>query len=65
MLETICLMAKAKRDETGVKDHKTHRLAHEHILYGIVCCPVCDSGMYGNVNRKKKKDTSEYYRDYF
>ncbi len=63
--EAIWLMAKAKREETGVKHPKTHSLEHEHILSGIVCCPVCGSGMYGNVNRKKKKGCSEYYRDYF
>ena len=25
----------------------------EYILSGIIKCPVCGSGMYGNVNRKK------------
>lgn len=31
---------------------------------GILCCPICGAGMYGNVNRKKKKDGSRY-KDYF
>lgn len=53
-----------KRQETGVANIKTHSLDHEHILSGIVKCPVCSSGMYGNVNRKKHPDGG-YYRDYF
>jgi hypothetical protein len=39
-------------------------LEHEHILSGIVKCPICGSGMYGNVNRKKRKDGT-LYKDYF
>ena len=27
-------------------------------------CPVCGSGMYGNVNRKKHPDGG-YYKDFF
>ena len=48
----------------GVKYEKTHSLNHEHILSGILRCPLCGSGMYGNVNRKKKKDGT-LYKDYF
>ena len=48
----------------GVKYEKTHSLDHEHILSGILRCPLCGSGMYGNVNRKKKKDGT-LYKDYF
>lgn len=58
------LVAQEKRKRTGVKNEKTHSLEHAHILSGILKCPVCNSGMYGNVNRKKKGDGS-YYRDYF
>ncbi len=29
---------------------------HEHILSGILRCPVCHGAMYSNVNRKKKPD---------
>ena len=43
---------------------KNHSLDHEHILSGIIKCPICGSGMYGNVNRKKHPDGG-YYRDYF
>ena len=47
-----------------MKYEKTHSLDHEHILSGILRCPLCGSGMYGNVNRKKKKDGT-LYKDYF
>lgn len=53
-----------KRQETGVGNIKTHSLDHEHILSGIIKCPVCGAGMYGNVNRKKHPDGG-YYKDYF
>ena len=56
--------AHRKRQETGVLQVKTHSLQHEHILSGIIKCPVCGSSMYGNVNRKKHSDGS-YYKDYF
>ena len=57
-------LAHQQRQITGVRQEKTHSLEHEHILSGILKCPVCGGGMYGNVNRKKKKDGS-LYRDYF
>ena len=53
-----------KRSATSVKHEKTHSLDHEHILSGILRCPICGAPMYGTVNRKKKKDGSgEYYKD--
>ena len=54
------MLAHQKRVKTGVKYEKTHSLDHEHILSGILKCPLCGSGMYGNVNRKKKKDGTFY-----
>ena len=63
MSEEDWQLAHQQRLITGVKQEKTHSLEHEHILSGILKCPVC-GGMYGNVNRKKKKDGS-IYRDYF
>ena len=58
------MRAHKKRLENGVKQPKTHSLDHEHILSGILCCPICGAGMYGNVNRKRKKDGTQY-KDYF
>lgn len=57
-------LAAQKRKETGVKREKTHSLEHEHILSGILRCPVCHGSMYSNVNRKKKPDGT-YYKDFF
>ena len=52
-----------KRKATGKTWEKTHSLEHEHILSGILKCPICGASMYGTVNRKKKKDGSGYYKD--
>ena len=64
VVEEMWNQAHRKRPETGVLQVKTHSLEHEHILSGIFKCPVCGSGMYGNVNRKKHPDGG-YYKDYF
>lgn len=58
------LAAQKQRENTNIRQPKTHSLEHEHILSGLLKCPICGSGMYGNVNRKKKKDGT-YYKDYF
>lgn len=50
--------------KTSVNHEKVHSLEHEHILSGIVKCPICGSSMYGNVNRKKRKDGT-LYKEYF
>ncbi len=34
-----------------------------HLLSGILCCPLCGSGMYGNKSTKKKN--GKHYKDYF
>lgn len=57
-------LAQKKRESTGVSHEKIHSLEHEHILSGIIKCPICGSGMYGNVNRKKRADGT-FYKDYF
>ena len=57
--------ARAKRKVTGVKWDKTHSLDHEHILSGILKCPVCGSGMAGTVRRRKNKKTGEYKDDFY
>lgn len=58
------LLAQKKRQKTGISHEKVHSLEHEYILSGILKCPLCGSGMYGNVNRKKRKDGT-LYKDYF
>lgn len=62
--DTTWETARAKREENAFRREKTHSKEHEHVLSGILKCPVCGSSMYGTVNRKKKKDGSgEYYTD--
>lgn len=62
--EEMWQMAQRKRQETGVKSEKIYNQEHENILSSILRCPVCGSAMYGNVNRKKKKDGTQY-KDYY
>lgn len=62
--EEMWQMAQRKRQETGVKSEKIYNQEHENILSSILRCPVCGAAMYGNVNRKKKKDGT-LYKDYY
>ena len=55
--------ARAKREKSGFVYEKRFSLDHSHILSGILKCPICGAAMYGNVNRKKKKDGLGYYPD--
>ncbi len=57
-------IAHEKRIATGKKNRKVYSLEHQHILSGIVCCPICGHPLYGSVNRKKKKDGT-FYKDVF
>lgn len=56
--------AQAKRKATAKRLEKKHDLEHEHVLSGILKCPVCGAGMYGNVKRMKREDGT-YYKSYF
>ena len=38
---------------------------HMHLLSGIIKCPVCGSGMYGNKSVKHKKDGTKYKDFYY
>ena len=57
----IKLLAQAKKHEhvNRGKDTKTH------LLSGIVKCPVCGAGMYGNKSIKRKKDGTKYKDFYY
>lgn len=57
--------AQKKRKETGVKWNKTHSLEHEHILSGLLKCPICGTGMAGTVRRRKNKKSGEYKDDFY
>ena len=62
--ESVWERANDKKQENGCKREKVHALDHEHILSGILKCPICGSPMYGNVSRKKKADGT-LYKDIF
>lgn len=57
----VKLLAQAKRYEhvNRGKDTKTY------LLSGIVKCPVCGAGMYGNKSIKHKKDGTKYKDFYY
>ncbi len=57
----VKLLAQAKKYEhvNRGKDTKTH------LLSGIVRCPVCGAGMYGNKSIKRKKDGTKYKDFYY
>jgi len=57
-------LAQKKRQDTGGKWEKIYHPERENILSGLLRCPICGSGLYGNVNRKRKKDGS-FYKDYY
>ena len=53
-----------KRKKTGLKWIKSHSLEHEHILTGIIKCPICGLNMSGVIYRSHNKKTGDY-KDYF
>ncbi len=56
--------AQKKLNKLGGKREKVYNLEHEHLLSGVLLCPVCGAAMYGNVNRKRKPDGT-IYKDHF
>jgi len=57
----VKLLAQAKKYEhiNKIKDTKTH------LLSGILKCPICGAGMYGNKSVKRKKDGTKYKDFYY
>ena len=57
----VKLLAQSKKYEhmNKSKDTKTH------LLSGIVKCPICGAGMYGNKSIKHKKDGTKYKDFYY
>ena len=58
--------AQKKLESQAKKYEKVNSSKNEkvHLLSGIVKCPECGAGMHSNVNKKKKKDGSNY-KDFF
>ncbi len=57
----VKVAAQAKKYEKVNRD-KGERI---HLLSGILKCPVCGAGMYGNKSIKKRKDGSNYKDFYY
>ena len=57
----VKLIAQAKKYEHANKAKDTRT----HLLSGIVKCPVCGAGMYGNKSIKSKKDGTKYKDFYY
>ncbi len=64
--EEVWEQAQAKVLSQAKKYEKVNRDKGEkiHLLSGILRCPVCGAGMYGNKAIKKRKDGSRY-KDFF
>ena len=54
---------KKRKEQAGKYEHRGNS-EKVHILSGLVKCPICGCGMYGNKSIKKKKDGT-HYKDYF
>lgn len=63
--EELWMTTRVKRKAIGVKWNKTHSLEHEHILSGIIKCPICGTGLSGTVRRRKNKKTGDYVDDFY
>ena len=57
----VKVAARAKKYEKVNRDKKEKI----HLLSGILKCPVCGAGMYGNKSIKKRKDGSNYKDFYY
>lgn len=53
---------KRRQEQAGRYEHKS-KTEYVHILTGLVKCPVCGKGMYGNKSIKKRN--GKHYKDYF
>ena len=65
--EEVWEQAQVKVAAQAKKYEKVNRDKGEkiHLLSGILKCPVCGSGMYGNKAIKKRKDGSNYKDFYY
>ena len=65
--EEVWEQAQVKVAEQAKKYEKVNRDKKEkiHLLSGILKCPVCGAGMYGNKAIKKRKDGSNYKDFYY
>lgn len=57
-------LAQEKRKLNAFKREKIHDPDHAHILSGILKCPCCGKGMYGNIAKAHSKDKKTRYYYY-
>ena len=62
--EEVWQLAQKKRKNTCFAKEKLKDSDHAHILSGILRCPCCGKGLYGNVARGKTKDNKIRYYYY-
>ena len=54
-------LAQEKRSKNNYRREKIHDPEHAHILSGILKCPCCGKGMYGNIAKAGRKDNKTRY----
>lgn len=57
-------LAQEKRSKNNYRREKIHDPEHAHILSGILKCPCCGKGMYGNIAKAGRKDNKTRYYYY-
>lgn len=57
-------LAQEKRSKNNYRREKVHDPEHAHILSGILKCPCCGKGMYGNIAKAGRKDKKTRYYYY-
>ena len=57
-------LAQEKRSKNNYKREKIHDPEHAHILSGILKCPCCGKGMYGDIAKAGRKDNKTRYYYY-
>lgn len=57
-------LANEKRKSNSYKREKVNNPDHAHILSGILKCPCCGKGMYGNIAKTHSKDKKTRYYYY-
>lgn len=57
-------LAQEKRKRNSFKREKINDPDHAHILSGIIKCPCCGKGMYGNIAKAHSKDKKTRYYYY-
>ena len=57
-------LAQEKRSKNNYMREKIHDPEHAHILSGILKCPCCGKGMYGNIAKAGRKDNKTRYYYY-